>query len=335
MHSHAHGSLGSPKGPIAHGSHSQASHSHGLHTHVQGSVEGITDILGAAVMATFVLVFAELAAGYAGHSIALVSDAVHNLTDVPTLVISWLATRWAKRPPTPEKTYGYHRAGILAAFVNSMLLAIVALFLILESVNRLRHPSEVQTGIMLWVSVLALLINGGITFAVHRGRRDLNVRSVWIHNLGDALSNVAIVVGALAIRWTGANWVDPVIGIGIGAMVLWSGTGILRESSHILLEGLPRNIRLEEVAAAVLRVEGVQEVHDIHIWTLGTDLHAISCHVRIPDMHMENSEKILGRIREILARDFQITHTTIQFERAGLPAEAGLYMPAPVRRSED
>jgi cobalt-zinc-cadmium efflux system protein len=293
----------------------------------------MTGILGAAVVATFVLVFAELAAGYAGHSIALISDAVHNLTDVPTLVISWLATRWAKRPPTPEKTYGYHRAGILAAFVNSMLLAIVALFLVLESIDRLRHPAEIHTGIMLWVSVLALLINGGITFAVSGGRRDLNVRSVWIHNLGDALSNVAIVAGALAIRWTGATWVDPVIGIGIGAMILWSGTGILRESSHILLEGLPKNIRLEEVARAVLRVEGVQEVHDVHIWTLGTDLHAISCHVRIPDMHMENSEKILDRIREILAHDFHITHTTIQFERAGLPAHTGLYMPAPVRRS--
>lgn len=335
MHSHAHGGLDSPEESKEHGPHAHAPHHHGLHTHAPGSVGDLTGILGAAVVATFALVLAELTAGYAGHSIALISDAVHNLTDVPTLVISWLATRWAKRPPTPEKTYGYHRAGILAAFVNSMLLAIVALFLMLESVDRLRHPSEVHTGIMLWVSLLALLINGGITFAVHGGRRDLNVRSVWIHNLGDALSNIAIVAGALAIRWTGANWVDPVLGIGIGAMVLWSGTGILRESSHILLEGLPRSIRLEEVAAAVLRVEGVQEVHDIHIWTLGTDLHAISCHVRIPDMHMEDSEKILDRIREILAHDFHITHTTIQFERAGLPAQAGLYMPAPVRRADD
>lgn len=335
MHSHVHGGRGSHEDPKEPGSQSHASHTHGLNTLVDGSIEGMTGILGAAVVATFILVFAELVAGYAGHSIALISDAVHNLTDVPTLVISWLATRWAKRPPTPEKTYGYHRAGILAAFINSMLLAIVALFLILESVDRLRHPAEIQTGIMIWVSGFALLINGGITFAVSRGRRDLNVRSVWIHNLGDALSNVAIVAGALAIRWTGANWLDPVIGIGIGAMVLWSGTGILRESSHILLEGLPRNIRLKEVAAAVLRVEGVQEVHDIHIWTLGTDLHAISCHVRIPDMHMEDSEKILDRIREILAHEFQITHTTIQFERAGLPTHAGLYMPEPVRRSDE
>jgi cobalt-zinc-cadmium efflux system protein len=294
----------------------------------------MTLILGGSVVATFILVAAELIAGYAGNSMALISDAVHNLTDVPMLVISWLATRWARRPPTPEKTYGYHRAGILAAFINATLLTIVALFVLYESVDRLRHPVGVEANLMLWISVLALAINGGITLAVHSQRRDLSVRSVWIHNLGDSLSNIAIIGGALGIRITGANWLDPMLGIGIGALVLWSGTGILRESSHILLEGLPRNIRLEDVAAAILRVERVQEVHDVHIWTLGTDLHALSCHVRIPDMHMEESEKILTQIREALDHDFQITHTTIQFERAGLP-EAGLYMPAPVRRSQE
>jgi cobalt-zinc-cadmium efflux system protein len=318
MHFHAHGA----------GDHSQHSHSH-----APGAGQQMTAILGAAVVATFALVAVELVAGYAGRSIALVSDGIHNLTDVPTLVISWLATRWAKRPPTEEKTYGYHRAGILAAFVNSMLLAFVAIFLIYESIERLRKPVEVQTGIMLWVSLLALVVNGGITFAVHGGRRDLNLRTVWLHNLFDSLSNVAIMAGALAIRWTGATWADPAIGIAIGAMVLWSGRGILLESSHILLEGLPRSIHLEEVAKAMLRVEGVREVHDIHIWTLGTDLNALSCHVCIPDMHMEDSEKILIGIKDVLARNFHITHTTVQFERAGLPADAGLYMPEPIRRS--
>jgi cobalt-zinc-cadmium efflux system protein len=316
MHFHAHGGSG-------HG------HDHN-HAHGGSLGEGTTSVLGAAVVATLVLVVAELAAGYTGHSIALVSDAIHNLTDVPTLVISWLAMRWALRPPTHEKTYGYHRAGILAAFVNAMVLTLAAVFLIGESVARLRHPVPVATSLMMWVSLLALAINGGITLAVHRGRRDLNVRTVWVHNLGDALSNIAIFAGALAIRWTGAQWVDPLIGIGIGATVLWSGKGILRESGHILLEGLPRDIRLEDVAAAVLRIEGVREVHDIHIWTLGTDLYALSFHVCIPDMHMEESERLLTNIREMLARDFHIKHTTIQFERAGLLADAGLHMPTPV-----
>jgi cobalt-zinc-cadmium efflux system protein len=311
--------------------HSHGGHQHGSPDHGLGGSS--TAILGVSVLATFTLVVAEFTAGYAGHSIALISDGIHNLTDVPTLVISWLAMRWALRPPTAEKTYGYHRAGILAAFVNSVVLACAALFLLYESIARLRSPVEVHTGLMMWISVLALAINGGITLAVHRGRRDLNVRTVWIHNLGDALSNVAIFVGAWAIHATGARWIDPVIGIAIGGMVLWSGIGVLNESGHILLEGLPRNIRLEDVATGILRVKGVQEVHDIHIWTLGTDLQALSCHVRIPDMHMEDCEKILGNIKEALEHDFKITHTTVQFERAGLPTHAGLYMPEPVRRS--
>ncbi len=225
-------------------------HSHGAaHNHSHPPIDasqGMTLILGTAVVATFALVAVELIAGYAAHSIALISDALHNLTDVPTMVISWLAARWAMRPPTPEKTYGYHRTGILAAFINSMLLAIVALFLIYESIQRLRVPVEVESGVMLWVSILALVVNSGITFALHSGRRDLNIRAVWIHNLGDALSNIAIIAGAIVIRRTGANWIDPVIGIAIGAMVLWTGAGILRESTHILLEGLPRNIDLEK-----------------------------------------------------------------------------------------
>jgi len=303
------------------------------HEHAHHLGASSTAVLGLSVVATFALVLIELLAGYAAHSMALISDAVHNLTDVPTLVISWLAMRWALRPPTHEKTFGYHRASILAAFVNAIVLTLAAFFVLAESIARLRAPVEVGTSLMLWVSLVALVINGGITLGVTRGRHDLNVRTVWIHNLGDAFSNIGVLVGAVIIRWTGARWIDALIGIGIGVTVLWSARGILRESGHILLEGLPRAMSLEKVAAAMLRVHGVQEVHDVHIWTLGTDLHALACHVRIPDMHMEESEKILKNIRDALAREFHITHTTIQFERAGLPAEAGLYMPAPARRS--
>jgi cobalt-zinc-cadmium efflux system protein len=314
--------------------HSHGGGEGGHHHHGHGGLgESATGILAASIVATLILVVVEFAAGYAGRSIALVSDAIHNLTDAPTLVISWLAMRWALRPATPEKTYGYHRAGILAAFVNAMVLSLAALVLIGESLVRLRHPETVQTGWMLWVSLLALAINGGITLAVVRGRDDLNVRTVWIHNLGDALSNVAILVGALLIRWSGGlQWLDAAIGIGIGAMVLLSGSGILRESGHILLEGLPREIDLREVARALLNLDGVEEVHDIHIWTLGPGVNALSCHVRIPDMHMEGCESLLEKMRGLLTRDFHITHTTIQFERAGLPA-SGLVMPEPVHRA--
>ena len=304
------------------------------HAHGEEGGAGVSRLLGAAMAATVVLVGVELAASCLGHSIALASDAIHNAADVPTLAISWLAAWWALRPPTAEKTYGYHRGGILAAFTNAMVLVFAASFVIYVSIERLRHPVEVHAGVMLWVALVALVINGGIALGVHGHRRDLNVRTVWIHNLGDAFSNIAVFAGALAIRWTGAQWIDAALGMAIGAMVLWTVAGILRESGHILLEGLPRNIRLEEVARALLGVKGVQEVHDMHIWTLGTNLQALSCHIRIPDMHMEECERIQARIRETLERDFNITHITVQFERAGPPAEAGPYMPEPVRGSK-
>lgn len=303
-------------------------HSGGGHDHKHGiSAAGV---LGGAMAATLALVAVEFSAGSIGHSIALVSDGVHNLTDLPTILISWIAARWSTKPPTPEHTYGYHRSGVLAAFVNAILLVLVALYILFESYQRLRHPVAVHTEVMIVVALVALAVNGGITLSLVRGRRDLNLRSILIHNFGDALSNMAIIAGALAIRWAGASWADPLIGFAIGLMVLWSAAGILRESTHILLEGLPTNLKLEDVARAMLDIENVQEVHDIHVWTIGSELQALSCHARIPDMHMEQSEKILEAIRERLAKAFHITHVTIQFERAGLPSEAGYFMPEPL-----
>jgi cobalt-zinc-cadmium efflux system protein len=183
-------------------SHHHAGHGSNPHSHLgeHGLSERITGLLGMAVAVTFALVAAELFAGFWGHSIALLSDAIHNLTDVPTLVISWFAMRLARRPPTAQKTFGYHRAGILAAFVNAILLGLVALFLIYESAERFRHPVEVHTSLMLWISLLALVVNGGITFAIHNGRRDLNVRTVWIHNLAAATSSSFIPRGRPSSR---------------------------------------------------------------------------------------------------------------------------------------
>jgi len=283
------------------------------------------------VAATMGLVLAELVGGTLARSMALISDGIHNLSDLPTLFVSWFALRLAERPPDAEKTYGYHRAGILAAFANALLLAGVAVFLLYEGIERLLAPVEVAGSVMFWISVAALVVNGGITLALVRGRKDLNLRAVLVHNAGDALSNVAILGGAIVIERTGAYWLDAVLGLLIGTLVLWSSIGILRESSHILLEGLPRHMSLEDVARAMLGVAGVQEVHDIHIWTLGTELFAISCHIRIPNMELEASEKILTEVRRLLAERFHITHATIQFERAGHVPEAEFYMPEPFK----
>ena len=310
-------------------------HAHGgSRTHSHSNSEMASGVLAAAVAATILLVAAELFGGYAGHSISLVSDALHNLSDIPTMLISWFALRWAARPADHERTYGYQRAGVLAAFTNAILLILVALGLFYAAIERLRHPVTVHENWMIGVSLLALAINGGITLALVSSRRDLNLRSLLLHNFGDAISNLGILAGAFAIRMTGAQWLDPVIGLIIAALVLYSTNGLLREAVNVLLEGLPKGMRLESVARSILSTNGVQEVHDIHIWTIGTDLLALSCHVCVPDMHMEESEKILKSIRERLETDFHISHTTVQFERAGLPKDTGYHMPEPLRPSK-
>lgn len=287
------------------------------------------------MMATLGLVLAEALGGLFGRSVALLNDAVHNLSDVPAIGISWLAMRWAERPADTEKTYGYHRAGILAAFTNALFLLMLSLWLGYEAVQRLRAPVPVAEGWMMWTSVAALAVNGGITLALVRGRADLNLRSILIHNFGDALSNIAIIVGAILIHTTGAYWIDPLLGLAIGLLVLWSSADILRESAHILLEGRPPGMRVEEVARAILTVEGVQEVHDLHIWALGGGHNALSLHARIPDMHMDQCERILVSIQERAAKDFGIRHTTVQLERAGLPAQSGYVMPEPAKANPE
>jgi cobalt-zinc-cadmium efflux system protein len=339
MHSHEH----PPGKPCSSGDHDHAdathvehghTHAHGFgHHHGHGHEHPTLRpaVLGWAMAATLGLVGAEVVGGVLGHSVALLNDAVHNLSDVPAIGISWLAMRWAERPADSEKTYGYHRAGILAAFTNALLLVLLALWLGYESIERLRSPVAVVERWMIWTSIAALAVNGGITLALVRGRGDLNLRSILIHNFGDALSNIAIIIGAIVIGATGLTWIDPLLGLGIGLLVLWSSFGILRESAHVLLEGRPREMRVEEVARAILTIEGVYEVHDVHIWSLGGGHNALSLHARVPDMHMDECERILSAIQACASKDFGIGHTTVQLERAGLPAKSGYVMPEPAK----
>ena len=320
-HSHDHG-------------HVRPGHSH-VHDHGHAGHAHPTlrpSVLGWAMAATLGLVVAEVFGGILGRSVALLNDALHNLSDVPALGISYLAMRWAERPADSEKTYGYHRAGTLAAFTNAFVLVLLSLWLGYEAVQRLRTPVEVIESWMIWTSIAALAVNGGITLALVRGRSDLNLRSILIHNFGDALSNIAIVVGALIIRATGAHWIDPLLGLAIGLLVLWSSIGILRESSHLLLEGRPHEMSVEDVARAILTVEGVQEVHDVHVWSLGGGHNALSLHARIPDMHLDECERLLVAIQQLAAKQFGIGHTTVQLERAGLPAKSGYVMPEPAKK---
>ncbi len=287
-----------------------------------------------ALVLTLILVATEFVAGHIAHSLALTSDAWHNLTDLPTLVLSWIALYFERKPPDEKKTFGYQRAGVLVAFVNALVLLGVAIFIVYQGYERIIKPEQVTTGMMMVVGIVALVINGGISFGLSREDHDLNLRSVFIHNLGDALSNLGIIGGAWVIHKTGAHLVDPVIAFLIAGLILWTSVGLIVDSSNILLEGLPKGMKLESVANAMLSVEGVREVHDVHIWSLGSNVRALACHVRILDMSTSESEGICRRINEVLAREFGIKHTTIQFEHTHAPGDFHRYMPEPAPSQE-
>ncbi|HEV2425737.1 MAG TPA: cation diffusion facilitator family transporter [Terriglobia bacterium] len=296
-----------------------------IHSHSRS-----TTALNVAMAATLALATGEFIAGHAGHSLALVSDGWHNLTDVPSLVLAWFALRFEKRSPDPQRTYGYQRAGVLAAFVNALLLVAVALYICYEGYQRILTPEPISSGLMLIVGVAALFINGSISIALSSGRSDLNLRAVFIHNLGDALSNLAIIAGAWLIARTGEHLIDPLLAFLIAGMILWSTAGVVTDSAQILLEGTPKGMSPSTVAGVMLAIPGVREVHDIHVWSLGSKSHALSCHVRILDMPTSESEVICEQLRQALAKNFGISHTTIQFEHTHAPGDFHRYMPAPM-----
>jgi cobalt-zinc-cadmium efflux system protein len=305
--------------------------------HALSESRGAQRWLKFAMVITLALVITELVSGTIAHSLALISDGWHNLSDVPSLLFAWLAIYLEQRPPSQRKTFGYKRAGVLAAFVNALILVLVAAAICYDGYQRIIHPQHVASTVMIAVGAVALLINGIITYGMVHGRSDLNVRAIFLHNLGDALSNVAIIVGAVVLRLSGEKIIDPLLGFLIAGMILWSAIGIIEESVNILLESLPKGMTVGDVANTMLGVEGVREVHDIHVWSLNNRSHAIACHVRILDIPTSETEKIGERIRAILKNEFGITHCTIQFEHTHLPGDFHRYMPepAPPRKETD
>jgi cobalt-zinc-cadmium efflux system protein len=267
------------------------------------------------LIATSAFVVFELIAGIRAHSLALISDAGHNATDALALLLAWFAVFLQRKPADESRTFGYHRAGVLAAFVNALTLVVLSVWLLYESWTRLLHPVAVDEITMLWVAAGAIVLNGGIMLGLHKtGEKDINIRGAFLHMLGDLLGSAAIVAGALVIRATGALRVDPVLSVGISLLVVWTAWDIIRESLNILLEGLPRGLDLREVTQAICCVEGVLDVHDLHIWCLGSSSSALSCHVLIEDMPPSQSDGILHKLKHLLGERFHVHHTTVQFE---------------------
>ncbi len=275
-----------------------------------------------AAIATLLFVFAELATGLFANSLALVGDAVHNFTDSVALLLAWFAVHLERRPPTTEKTYGYQRAGILAAFINAGTLVAFTVYIFVEAFSRFRHPHPINDRAMLITAIVAVVLNTAISLALRReGHRDVNVRSAVIHMLGDAISSAGIIAAALMIRFTGSPVWDPAVSVAIGVLILWSSWGILKETVNLLLEGTPTGIDPVAVADALAGLEGVEGVHHVHIWAIAPSRPSLSCHLMVGDVPLRSTTKLLDEVNALLQDEYGIVHTTVQFEFANCAAD--------------
>ncbi len=297
----------------------------GHHHHVHGTGW----ILRLSLIATLAFTAFEVYEGFRSGSLALLSDAGHNFTDALALLLAAVGLYLQDRPADQVKTFGYQRAGVIAAFLNASTLLVISLVIFWEAIARMLHPQPVNDGTMIVVAVLALLLNGTIMLGLHRSQKnDINIRAAFIHMLGDAVGAVAIIAGAIGIRYTGWTYIDPILSILLGILIIYTAWDIISESVNILLEGLPRGISLEAVTAAMSGVDGVMDIHDLHIWSLGSDTHALSSHILIEDMPPSESDAILAHVNSVL-HGFGIDHSTIQFEHAPcLVSTAGCCMTA-------
>lgn len=284
------------------------------HDHSHGHFHGSGNVLRWSLAATTIFVVVQAAAGWTAGSLALLSDAGHNLTDALALALAMFGVYLQRKPADESRTFGYRRGGVLAAFVNALMLVVLSGYLLYEAWHRLQHPNPVEEHVMIAVAAAGIVLNVGIMLGLKRHRGDLNIRAAWLHMLGDALGSVAIIIGAVFIHYTGWFAIDPLLSVLISGLIIWSSIEIIRESLNVLLEGLPRGLDLRTVTAALQEVPGVHDVHDVHIWTLGAHAHALSCHALIEDMPPSESDRILREMNSVLADRFHIHHTTIQFE---------------------
>jgi cobalt-zinc-cadmium efflux system protein len=297
---------------------------------VAGPNRKMQRVLKVSMALTAAYVVATFYFGMRAHSLALMSEAGHNVSDLLAILLSFAAVYFQTRPATDQKTFGYQRAGVLAAFVNALTLIVLAVWIGLSAIHRLYAPVTVHAHIMMYVAAAGVLMNGAIAGLLWKFSGDVNIRSVFLHMLGDTLSTAAVIVGGAGILFTGAYWIDPVLSLLIAGMIVWSSVTIVRETLNILLEGTPSAVSLAQVRAALSAVPGVLDVHDLHVWSLGSASHALASHVLIPEMPLSECTSILDAINCALRDRFHITHTTIQFEIRGCETTHGCSAPPPL-----
>jgi cobalt-zinc-cadmium efflux system protein len=264
----------------------------------------------------------EIAGGILSGSLALLSDAGHMLVDALALGLSLFAIRAAQRPATAAKTFGYHRVEILAALANGAILVLVSAYVFYEAYRRFLEPSAVKTPLMLTIAIIGLVANlGGVLLLNRPSRRSLNIRAAFWHIFGDTISSGGVIIAAVVILFTGKYMADAVAAVVIGIIILWGAVRIVRESADILLEAVPRHLETTQVIGFIQSIPGVNEVHDIHIWTITSNIHALSAHVVIDDQMVSKSTDIVRMVRQELARRCNISHTTLQLECESCPTD--------------
>ena len=281
------------------------------HNHTHGLAR---NSLRLAFFLTLIILIAELAGGLLANSLALLSDAGHVITDIFALGLAWFATVQADRLPNARKTFGYHRVGILAAMVNAVTLIVIAFAILLEAVQRFQHPEPVQPLIMFVAAGIGIVINLIIGFGLKKEANNLNVRAAMLHVFGDVGVSAGVIVAGIIILLTGWTIVDPLLSVGIAVLIAVGAWRILRETTDILLEAVPKGVSIPGLVKDMKSVEGIEDVHDLHVWSITSNMYALSCHALIADVPPSDSSVILHSLNTMLSDKYHIGHVTIQFE---------------------
>jgi cobalt-zinc-cadmium efflux system protein len=268
------------------------------------------------------ILVAEIVGGLASNSLALLSDAAHMLVDGLALGLALFAISISSRPATIRKTYGYRRVEIMVALINGVILILLTLFIFYEAYTRLVSPPEIKAPIMLIVAAVGLVGNlAGIFLLRGVSKNSLNIKAAFWHVIGDTISSVGVILAAGVVLVTGWAYADAIVSVVIGVIILWGATGLVRESVDILLEAVPRNMDMDEVTRQMKSVHGVSDIHDLHIWTITSGIHALSAHVQVSDQTVSQSENIVKSVNELLSTKYKISHTTLQLECESCPTD--------------
>jgi len=306
---------------------SSGQHRHdGAHDHTHGMAR---QTLRLAFFLTLFILAAEVIGGVLANSLALLSDAGHVLTDIFALGLAWFATAQAERPANARRTFGYHRVGILAALINALTLILITGWILWEALQRFQHPEVVQPVAMFVAAGVGIAINLFIGAGLQRERDNLNVRAAVLHVFGDVGASVAVIVAGVVISLTAWSPIDPLLSLGIAVLIALGAWRILRETTDILLESVPRDVNLSTLVRDMLDIQGVLDVHDLHVWCITSGMYALSCHAQIDDLPPSQSSSILTALEHILLHKHHIGHTAIQFEsripQGACRVEDGLY----------